>query len=145
MTCLLAVTTLLPIASAAAIRVWAGSSPPISSTMTSISSSATRWAGASERSSAGTPAAVARPGSRTATAVSWSRGAVGRMEVVGTLEQGADHLAADRPGAEDTDAQAGAAHDVGRAGRDIRRMVADASERPPGSAVGSPVGYTPER
>ena len=47
-TCLFAVTTLLPIASAAAMSVWAGSSPPISSTTTSISGSATRWAGASE-------------------------------------------------------------------------------------------------
>ena len=44
-TCLLAVTTGLPIASAAAISVWAGSSPPISSTMTSTSGSATRCAG----------------------------------------------------------------------------------------------------
>ncbi len=74
------------------------------------------------------------------------RGAVGRLEVVGSFEQGTDHLAADRPGAEDTDAQAGAAHDLGRAGRDIRRMVADASERPPGRRRGQHlVGYTPER
>ena len=65
------------------------------------------------------------------------RSAVGRLEFAGSLEQGADHLAADRPRAEDTDAQAGAAHDLGRAGRDIRRMVADASERPPAGVVGN--------
>ena len=125
MTCLLAVTTLLPIDSAAAIRVWAGSSPPISSTMTSICSSATRWAGASVSSSAGTPAAT-RPG-RVADGDrgQLERGAVGRAELVGPVEQRADDLAADRPRAEDADAQAGAAHDVGRAGRDIGRMVAD--------------------
>ena len=45
MTCLFAVTTGLPAPSAAAMRVRAGSSPPMSSTMTSVSGSATRWAG----------------------------------------------------------------------------------------------------
>ena len=52
---LFAVTTGLPAPSAAAISVRAGSSPPISSTMTSIAGSATRCAGASV-SSAGVDA-----------------------------------------------------------------------------------------
>ncbi len=65
-TCLLAVTTGVPIDRAAAISVWAGSSPPISSTMTSAPPSATRWAGASVTRSAGSPEAIARSGSRTA-------------------------------------------------------------------------------
>ena len=60
-------------------------------------------------------------------------------------QQRADHLTADRPRAEDADAQAGAAHDLGRPGRDIRRMVADPSERPPGGRRVTAVGYTPER
>ena len=66
--------------------------------------------------------------------------------LVGSLEQGTDHLAADRPRAEDPDAQSGAAHHLGWSGRDIRRMVADPSERPPGRRRGQHlVGYTPER
>jgi hypothetical protein len=74
------------------------------------------------------------------------RAVVIHRAVSGSFEQGTDHFAADRPRAEDTDAQAGAAHDLGRAGRDIRRMVADPSEGPPGRRRGQhPVGYTPER
>src|SRR5215207_3266252 len=70
MTCLFAVTTGLPAPSAAAISVRAGSSPPISSTMTSVSSAAIRCAGASVSSSAGSPRSRAASRLRTAIAVS---------------------------------------------------------------------------
>ena len=63
----------------------------------------------------------------------------------GRSSEGADHLAADRPRAEDADAQAGAAHDLGRAGRDIRRMVADPSERPPAASSATPSATLAER
>src|SRR3954454_23872995 len=68
-TCLLAVTTGFPAPRAAAIRVRAGSSPPITSMRTSLSGSATRWAGASVRRSPGTPDSRALARSRTATPV----------------------------------------------------------------------------
>ena len=60
-TCLFAVTTGLPAESAAAMSVRAGSSPPISSTTTSVSGAATRCAGASVSSDFGDPARH-RPG-----------------------------------------------------------------------------------
>ena len=119
MTCLLAVTTALPIDSAAAIRVCAGSSPPISSTMTSMSSSATRCAGASDRIVPGIPEAAARPTSRTATAVSSRAAAIGRLQLPGTIDERAHDLPPDGSRAEHADAQPGAAHDGVRAGRDI--------------------------
>ena len=106
MTCLLAVTTLLPIDSAAAISVWAGSSPPISSTMTSISvvgDEVGRRVG--QRAPAAGPRPRARLVSRTATATSSKRRAIGRLELVGPVEQRPDDLAADRPRAEHADAQ----------------------------------------
>ena len=77
------------------------------------------------------PAATARSTSRTAMATSSSAAPSDGTQVVGPVEQRADHLAPDRPGTEHADAQPGAAHDWSRAGRDIGRMVADPSERPP--------------
>ena len=89
--------------------------------MTSIRSSATRWAGASDRSSrrharGDGPARVAN-GDRDQL----EGGAIGRAEVVGPLEQGRDDLASDGPGAQHRDAQAGTAHDG-------RRTVATSAE-----------------
>ena len=142
MTCLLAVTTRLPIDSAAAISVWAGSSPPISSTMTSISSSADevgRRIGQERRP--GRPRAAARPTSRTADGDELEGRAVGRPQLAGTVEERAHDLAPDGPRAEHGDAQPGAAHDGVRAGRDIGRMVAD---RARSDRRVSAVGYTRE-
>ena len=103
--------------SAAAIRVRAGSSPPISSTMTSmlvVGDEVRRRVG---QELGGDPAARGRARSRPATPVSTS-GAPSSRTVVGPVEQPADHLAADRPRAEDGDAQRGAAHrGTGRVGR----------------------------
>ena len=108
-TYLFAVTTGIPAPSAAAIRVRAGSSPPMSSTSTS-GPSATRCAGASVRSADGSPPASALGTSRTAMPVSV---VVGRP--VG--QQGDHDLASDRPGPENRDSMCLAGH---------RRMVARA-------------------
>ena len=70
--CLFAVTTLLPAWSAAATSVWAGSAPPIVSTTMSMSSLATRCAGASVSSDSGMPFAIARSVNFSATAASTS-------------------------------------------------------------------------
>ena len=65
--CLFAVTTARPLASAASTSVRAGSSPPMTSTITSTSGLATRCAGPSVTSASGMPQALARSTSRTAT------------------------------------------------------------------------------
>ena len=132
MTCLLAVTTLLPIDSAAAIRVRAGSSPPISSTMTSISlvgDEVGRRVGEQLGRHAGRRAPVPDRGRRRAASSSVAPSDARRSS--GRIEQRADDLAADGPRAEDADAQAGAAHDLGRCGS--RHPPNGSGRRPNGS------------
>ena len=126
MTCLLAVTTALPARSAATISVRAGSSPPMTSTITSISGSATRWAGASVRRSARMPAARARSRSRTATPTSVSAAPSALTRRSARSRNPSATARPDRPRPEHRDAHGLAAHRraLGGGGHGPR-MVAD--------------------
>jgi len=59
-------------------------------------------------------------------------GATGQAQVSLAVEQGSHDLPPHGPGAEDGDAERGAAHTGDGPSRDIARMVADRSRRPPG-------------
>jgi hypothetical protein len=128
----LAVTTALPIDSAAPISVCAGSSPPISSTTTSMSGRGDEVGRRVGHETGGKAAFDGAGRIPDGHAGELEGRATLRSQRVRALEQGPDHLAPHRPRAEDGDAEPGAAHAGDGPGRDIARMVADRSTRPPG-------------
>ena len=87
MTDLFAVTTGFPAPSAAMISVRAGSIPPISSTMTSVSGSAMTWAGASVSRSAVSPSPAAPGHIPDGDRGDRQRRAVGGDEAVRVVQQ----------------------------------------------------------
>ena len=135
MTCLLAVTTGLPAPSAAAMSVRAGSSPPITSTMTSVSGSATRWAGASVRMAGSMPSLPGALEPRTATPVRASGGRRRSRADPGAATR--PSMTARRPSRRRASRRAAA---VGSSawlvtGRAHRRMVADGGLAPTGEST----------
>ena len=121
MTCLFAVTTGLPAARAAAMSVCAGSSPPISSTMTSTSGEATRWAGRVGQQLGRDAGLAGLVEVAAGDADELERRPIGGVEAGRAREERPDDRATHGAGAQDSDAQGG----VGRHPPDGSRRAID--------------------